>query len=46
MKLTTTIKVLLAVVALIGAFVFPAYDIFFLGIFVGFVVTILLDFEI
>jgi len=45
-RLTTTIRVLLAAAALIGAFVFPAYDLLFLGIFAGFVVTILLDFEI
>ena len=46
MRLTTSAKVLLAVVALIGAFVFPAYDLLFLGIFSGFIVAILLDFEI
>ena len=46
MRPTTYIKVLLAVVALIGAFVFPANELLFLGIFAGFVDTILLDFEI
>ena len=46
MKAPTYVKIILAAAALIGVFVAPDYRLFFLGIFSGFVVTILLDFEI